>query len=260
MKLKQALPTILCVASIFGTIGAVISAVKATPKAVEKIKEDSRKAHDGDPEAYTKKEAVASAWKYYIPTAGFVVGTAICVFSSNSLNKKQQTALIGACELARQQFGEYRSAAKKVYGEDADRKITSRINAEQAVTVHVDDDPQYQTFGTSFDDCDDPTHLFYVALDPENGRYFEATIAHVLEAEKMFERNFAMGKAQSLNDFYEFLGISPIIDGQKIGWSGCSEDFFMIDFFHEKITLDDGLECYFLCSAYVPDERYLEYY
>ena len=78
MKLKQALPTILCVASVFGTIGAVISAVKATPKAVEKIKEDSRKAHNGDPEAYTKKEAVVSAWKYYISGE---------VFKRNLLNK-----------------------------------------------------------------------------------------------------------------------------------------------------------------------------
>lgn len=46
-----------CVASV-GVIVTVVTAVKATPKAVELVKADSRKNHDGDPYAYTKKRGV----------------------------------------------------------------------------------------------------------------------------------------------------------------------------------------------------------
>lgn len=64
LYLKKYSPVALsCVASV-GVIVTVVTAVKATPKAVELVKADSRKNHDGDPYAYTKKEAFMSAWLY----------------------------------------------------------------------------------------------------------------------------------------------------------------------------------------------------
>lgn len=55
LYLKKYSPVVLsCVASV-GVIVTVVTAVKATPKAVELVKADSRKNHDGDPYAYTKK-------------------------------------------------------------------------------------------------------------------------------------------------------------------------------------------------------------
>lgn len=56
LYLKKYSPVALsCVASV-GVIVTVVTAVKATPKAVELVKADSRKNHDGDPYAYTKKK------------------------------------------------------------------------------------------------------------------------------------------------------------------------------------------------------------
>lgn len=75
LYLKKYSPVALsCVASV-GVIVTVVTAVKATPKAVELVKADSRKNHDGDPYAYTRKEAFMSAWKCYIPTAAFGLST-----------------------------------------------------------------------------------------------------------------------------------------------------------------------------------------
>ena len=63
LYLKKYSPVALsCVASV-GVIVTVVTAVKATPKAVELVKADSRKNHDGDPYAYTTKEALMTAWK-----------------------------------------------------------------------------------------------------------------------------------------------------------------------------------------------------
>ena len=74
--------TLSCVASV-GVIVTAVEAVKDTPKALSLVMEDSRKNHDGDPYAYTKKEAIASAWKCYIPAAAFGVSTIACIMSAN---------------------------------------------------------------------------------------------------------------------------------------------------------------------------------
>ena len=59
-----------CVASA-GVVVTAIAAAKATPRAVALVYADSRKKHDGDPYAYTKKEAFIAAWKCYIPAVAF---------------------------------------------------------------------------------------------------------------------------------------------------------------------------------------------
>ena len=63
-------PEILTALGIAGFTTAAVMAVKVTPKALEKVRQDSQKNHNGDRYAYTKKEAVASAWRHYVPAVG----------------------------------------------------------------------------------------------------------------------------------------------------------------------------------------------
>ena len=65
--------TILTIIGGIGVIATAVAAVKATPRAVDIIRADSRVNHDGDPYGYTKKEAIVSAWKCYIPAAAIGV-------------------------------------------------------------------------------------------------------------------------------------------------------------------------------------------
>lgn len=58
--LKKASPTVLTCIGAVGVVATAVLAVKATPKALELVKADSRKNHDGDPHAATKMEAVKS--------------------------------------------------------------------------------------------------------------------------------------------------------------------------------------------------------
>lgn len=64
--LRKASPTILSGLGAAGVIVTSVLAVRATPKALRKIRADSKANHDGDPEAYSKLEAVRSAWVCYI--------------------------------------------------------------------------------------------------------------------------------------------------------------------------------------------------
>ena len=54
--LKKASPTILTCIGAVGVVATAVLAVKATPKALEMVRADSRKNHDGDPHAARSEE------------------------------------------------------------------------------------------------------------------------------------------------------------------------------------------------------------
>lgn len=107
-----------CVASA-GVVVTAIAAAKATPRAVALVYADSRKKHDGDPYAYTKKEAFIAAWKCYIPAVAFGASTITCIMGANALNRRQQAALTSAYALVQSSYKEYKDKLKELYGEEA---------------------------------------------------------------------------------------------------------------------------------------------
>lgn len=58
VQLKRGSPTVLTCLGVAGVIATTVSAVMATPKAIEKIRKDSLINHDGDPCGYSKTEAI----------------------------------------------------------------------------------------------------------------------------------------------------------------------------------------------------------
>ena len=96
----------------------------------------------------------------------------------------------------------------------------------------------------------DDMRLFYDAF---SRRYFESTIAQVLEAEYHLNRNLSLGGDVCINDFYNFLGIEPIDGGDYLSWFYFYEDgISWIDFNHRKTVLEDGLEVYVVDIVYTP--------
>ena len=89
--------------------------------------------------------------------------------------------------------------------------------------------------------------------DAFSRRYFESTIAQVLEAEYHLNRNLSLGGDVCINDFYNFLGIEPIDGGDYLSWFYFYEDgISWIDFNHRKTVLEDGLEVYVVDIVYTP--------
>lgn len=108
MLIKKYSPVGLsCIASV-GVVITAIAAVKATPKAVMLIHADSERRHDGDPHAYTKTEAIAVAWKCYIPAVAIGASTIACIMGANALNRRQQAALTSAYALVQSSYKEYK--------------------------------------------------------------------------------------------------------------------------------------------------------
>lgn len=231
-QLKRGSPTILTCIGAIGMLITTISAVKATPDAMERIKYDSRFNHDGDSYAYTKAEAVKSAWRCYIPAATFGLSTLACMFGANALNKQQQASLASAYMLLNKTYKEF---AKK----DIDGSIRKAIVKDKIADEDIS--------------VGDETCLFY---EFNYGELFERRRSDILSAEHRFNQLFISRGYASLNDFYELIDLPTSEIGETIGW-GQDEGYPWIDFEHELVELEDGMKCYLIWLPDQPTPNYI---
>lgn len=224
--LKKNTSTILTCAGVAGVIATSATAVKATPKALALL--ENAKEEKG--EELTKTEKVKVVGPAYIPAILIGVSTIACIFGANALNKRQQAALMSAYALLDNSYKNYKKKVEELYGKDADGHIKEEIAKDK-----YNKDP-YQV--------EDGIQLFY---DEFSQRYFNATTERVLRAEHEINRMLSIDYGVCLNEFYELLGIDRVDYGDYLGWSGGeiteSYGYCWIDFHHEKVIMDDGLEC-----------------
>ena len=240
LYLKRSVPTILTIISTVGVVATAITTAQATLKAEQIIKADSRKNHDGDPYAYTKKEAVVSALPCYILPATIGISTISCIFGINVLSKKHQASLMSAYMMLDRTFKEYREKLIELYGEETDNQIMGEICRCQC---------NYHQINA---DVPDSKFLFY---EPISGETFEKYEKEVMDAEYHFNRNFTMRGYACLNEFYEFLGLPETEYGEKVGWS-MSDEIYWVDFQHH-ITMDNGYPICELIMIFPPYEEYM---
>lgn len=225
--LRKASPIILSGLGAAGVIITSVLAVRATPKALRKIRADSKANHKGDPEAYSKLEAVKSAWVCYIPAA-----------------------LTSAYALLNDSYNNYKDKLRELYGEEAHQKIVDAIAAEKAKDVYITSTGLVRNSSLDFDEHDpNDERLFY---DAYSNRYFESSINRVIQAEYHLNRDFVISGYLPANHFYQLLGLEPLEGGDTVGWS-IDTGIYWIDFNHSKVTLDDGLEVLVIDMDWVPD-------
>lgn len=247
--------TILSIIGGIGVVGTAILTAKATPKALEVIRADSRINHDGDPDAYTVAEAIESSWSYFITPAMSGVATLFCIFGAGVLNKKQVNSVLAASGIINGMYKDYRQKNIELHGLDTDKEIMASIAADEADTeVRV---CAYDAFGTScleFGDENYEKELFY---EPISKRYFWSTIPMVLEAQYTVNRNLVLGGEISLNDYLEFLRIDGVEGGDTLLWAPCDE-YVWIDFMNQ-ITADARGNCIHVLNVLNEPET-LEYW
>ena len=225
---KRNASTILTVAGGIGVIATTISAVKATPKAMKLI--DEAKEKKG--EELTKWDTVKTAAPTYIPTVLLGTATVACIFGAQVLNRRSQAALMSAYALLDQTHKDYRNKAKELYGKDADARINEEIAKD------------YYTGEEDNQDTDDGKQLYY---DNYSRRYFRATSEEVLAAQYYINKVLVEDGVASVNEYYCALGIDTVDYGDEVGWCVAQmyESYWnsWLEFYHEKVVMDDGLEC-----------------
>lgn len=220
--------TILTCLGGAGVITTTVLAVKATPKAMYLI-EAAKKEKEND---LSKREVIAVAWKPYIPTIIVGSATLACIFGANVLNKRHQASLASAYALLDSSYKEYKQKVSELYGEEVDSEVQYAIAKDHYEEEQVEDDGK---------------ELFFEAY---SNRYFRATTETVIKAEYEVNRLLVDDCYVSLNEYFELLGLPTTDYGQYVGWSA-SQMFDMywsawINFRHEKVEMEDGMECYII--------------
>ena len=231
--LRNHSPTILSGIASLGVIASAIMAVKATPKALQLLEDATNEKND----KLSKIEVIRIALPAYIPTTITCLSTIICIFGANALNRKQQASLISAYALLNDSFEKYRKAATNIYGDDADLKI----KAETAKMTYVSYDG-YSLYDPEMD-FENEKMLFY---DFYTQRYFNATLAAVVNAQYHLNRNLILRGYVTVNEFYEFLGIDVIENGDDVGWDMerlMTDGLLWLDFENTYAKLEDDMEC-----------------
>lgn len=222
--------TILTCVGAVGVVATTVSAVKATPKAMDII-EAAEKAKG---EKLTKKEIIKIAAPAYIPTAVIGASTIACIFGANVLNKRQQASLASLYALADSSYKEYRAKVKEVLGEEADQQVIKAIALDKCEEEPIDTEER-----------DDDIETF---MDLYSMRLFTSTMERVMEAEEVLNDLLRSRGYVYVSDYYECLGI-PCHDSSdyKAGWMYSAYDpqggYDSIDF--NYVTADDkyGRKC-----------------
>lgn len=249
---KRNAPLFLTCLGSMGVVATTITAVKATPKALQLIEE--AKTEKG--ETLTKWETVKVAAPKYIPTVLMGTATLACIFGANALNKRQQASLISAYALLDESYKKYRRKVVELYGEETHKEIVDALAIEKAKEVGITAESIcMNTCLTSDEACGDPV-LFY---DEWSHRYFESTIEQVIAAQYHINRNLVLRGYVTLNELYEFLGLESTDYGNTVGWT-VEDEFYWIDFHNRKVLIDDDIECYIIETPWGPSPDFLEYY
>lgn len=218
--------TILTCVGGAGVVVTSVMAVRATPKALRLLEESKQEKG----EELTKLESVRVAGPAYIPSILAGMSTIACIFGANILNQRQQAALMSAYALLDNSYKEYKNKVVELYGEESDKEVRAEIAKDKFEGVEISGEPDKQLF-----------------FDEFSGRYFETTLADVLKAEYELNRHLTEWGSAYLNDYYDLIGLPNTDYGDHLGWNACGmyEMYWSqwLDFDHQKVILDDGLEC-----------------
>lgn len=224
--IKRNSATILTCAGAAGVIATTVTAVKATPKALlllEKAKEEKG-------EKLTKLETVKIAGPAYVPSAILGVSTLACIFGANVLSQRGQASLMSAYALVDSSYKDYKTKVNELYGDE----VGHQIRAEVAKDKYEEDSIELH----------DDNQLFY---DEYSRRYFEADPVTVQRAEYEINRTLMLDDGVYLDQWYELLDMEPLEHGGDFGWNTSTNSAMYwqtwIDFHHQKVVMDDGLEC-----------------
>ena len=212
-------PEILIAFGIAGIITTTVLAVKATPKAMETIKEaEKNKKEEFDRDhgyseldtmfKLTKPEVVKATWKCYIPAAISGAASIACIVGANTVHSKRNAAIATAYKLSEKALTEYKEATIEEVGEEKVKAIKDRVAQKQLDNNPVNDSQVIIT-GNGKQLC----------YDGVSGRYFESSIQEIETAVNKINRSLNYDMYVSLSEFYDELDLEHTDISDELGWN-----------------------------------------
>lgn len=203
--LKQHAPEILTGIGVAGMIFTTITAVHATPKALQLIDEKEIK----DNKRLTKNEIVRTTWKCYIPSAVTGICSVACVIGANSINLRRNAALAAAYAISMQDLMDYKKKALEVIGDKKEESIRDEIAKDRAMSDRMESMPVIST-GRGEVPC----------YDYLTKRKFLSDMETLRKAENNLNKRLREDVYITVNEFFAEIGLDETDDsiGETLGW------------------------------------------
>ena len=218
-------PLLLMLAGIGGLAATVVSAVKATPLAIDKMDDEIAKRYENGEIEYEElpmsvnksdmefrfdelgpKQIVKSCWKCYVPTVILGALSISSFIGSYKVNTARLTAMTAMYEFTANAYDRYRRNVAKV-SPKTDVKATKAARDER-----VKDIPE-----SKFDGLPEGKEI---CIDLFTGNVFYSTREDVLVAVNKIKDKFLAGEMFiSLNEFYDEVNADHVVVGDDVGWT-----------------------------------------
>jgi hypothetical protein len=225
---------ILSFAAVMGVGLTMISAIKDTTKACKLIDDDM-----------TLEEKIKKTWKCYIPSSVVAASTMLCIMYSDHVSMNQKISMLNALMAVQNNYTNLRQSVDEVCDSETREQIL-----KNTIKKKVPKELYIERTGEK---------IFY---EEYTCKFFTSTIDNVLNAEYLFNKQLSIVGFASLNELYELLGISKTEAGEYLGWAiyegyfGANATNPWVDFEHEKMEDDDGIEYYHLSYSNQPEVNY----
>ncbi len=237
--LKKHSPELMTGIGIAGMIAATVTAVKATPKAIQLV--DEKEIQDG--KRLSTAEIVKTTWKCYVPAAVTGVCAISCVIGASAINARRNAALATAYAISMTDLNAYKKKALEVVGEKKEQAIRDAVAAEQLEKAHVET-RQIIFTGRGETPC----------YDPLTDRYFKSDMETLRKAENTLNKRMCSEMTITLNEFYTEIGLDECQLGERLGWD-IARGYIELSF---SSHLDvNGVPCIVLGHANPP--QYFDY-
>ncbi|ADD81052.1 gp054 [Rhodococcus phage ReqiPoco6] len=213
-------PAILTGIAVTGTVATAVLAGKASFKAAKIIAGEEEKLKDrmvevsdeeeGDSDSESTldtKQKTLLVWKLYIPAASTCVTTVMAMIAANQIGTRRTAAMAAAYSLSEKAFGEYREKIVEKMGPKKEEAARTEIAQERVARTPV---PSNQVVISGND---------VLCFDQHSGRYFHSTMEELKKSQNDTNYRIINDGYQSLNDFYERIGLDMVPTGEELGWN-----------------------------------------
>ncbi|MDF2800185.1 MAG: hypothetical protein K0S61_88 [Anaerocolumna sp.] len=242
-------PTILTGISVAGMIGTTIMGIRATPKALQILQDETfRKRRDGEVtidgktkmvppvneiiKDFTKKEVIKLTWKCYVPTVLMGGATIACIVGANSINLRRNAALVSLYSISETALKEYQAKVVEVVGKTKEQKISDDVKQDKINKNPVSKNEVIIT-GSGETLC----------YDVMSGRYFKSDADKIRAALNKLSRDLMSDMFISLSQVYQELGLEGTKLGDLVGWHLDQVGSDLIKPYFSSHLTDDGRPC-----------------
>jgi hypothetical protein len=200
---------------------------KASFKAAEVLAEQDLGARLMN-ETVDTRDKVQAVWKLYIPAAGTLVATIVCLVGANQIGTRRAAAMAAAFSLSDKAFEEYRKKVVEKIGEKKEQGFRDELAQD---SVREDPVVTREVIITGGGDV--------LCRDQFSGRYFTSDMESLKSAVNDVNHEVLNNYYASLTDFYNKIGLPRTSISDDVGWN--SNKLLELEF--STAVTEDGRPC-----------------